>query len=212
MGCSHSSAATTRTAKQSRSAKQSRAVCAGLPVVGILRCDGARWECAQAIVSAADRAEYHYRIVYAVVEGLPYQHVRAGKPLSASQEEALRVAVEELDLAECVCITGDCGSFVHYQGLIRSRDVAEILAAIAHHSRLSEAGAVRSLTTRAVVLSPLVQASLIATMYQRTEKAIVVTNDTNDYSQADLEQNLAAEMMSTAQRRAWRRHLWCDCD
>ncbi|EOD11456.1 hypothetical protein EMIHUDRAFT_459770 [Emiliania huxleyi CCMP1516] len=120
MGCSHSSATTTRTAKQSRSAKQSRAVCAGLPVVGILRCDGARWECAQAIVSAADRAEYHYRIVYAVVEGLPYQHVRAGKPLSASQEEALRVAVEELDSAGCVCITGDCGSFVHYQGAVRS--------------------------------------------------------------------------------------------
>ena len=70
----------------------------------------------------------------------------------------------------------------------------------------------RSLTTRAVVLSPLVQASLIATMYQRTEKVIVVTNDTNDYSQADLEQNLAAEMISTAQRRAWCRHLWCDCD
>jgi hypothetical protein len=41
-----------------------------------------------------------------------------------------------------------------------------------------------------MVLSPLMQAPMLAAMYMAEEKILVITNDSRDYSQANLEENL----------------------
>ncbi|EOD24466.1 hypothetical protein EMIHUDRAFT_115912 [Emiliania huxleyi CCMP1516] len=118
---------------------------------------------AQAVVGTNS---YLFRTVHAEVKGLRYLDVRAGKELSVSQKKALKEAVKELDAEGVVAITGDCGSFVHYQT------------------------AVRRMTKTPAVLSPLLQAPLLATMYMKEETILVLTNDSSDYDQAALESNL----------------------
>ena len=69
---------------------------------------------------------------------------RAGKPLDAAQTKALKAAIDKLDQLGVVAITGDCGAFVHYQ---------------------VEA---RKMTATPMVLSPLMQAPMLAAMYAGT--------------------------------------------
>ena len=54
------------------------------------------------------------------------------------------------------------------------------------------------MTTTPVVLSPLLQAPMLAAMYMAEEKVLVITNDTRDYSQADLEANLVGIGLTAA--------------
>ena len=162
---------------------------AKLPKIGVLRCARAKFMPAQLSVGSNS---YLYTTVQAEVQGLPYSDVRAGKPLDAAQTKALKAAIDKLDSLGVVAITGDCGAFVHYQ---------------------VEA---RKMTATPMVLSPLMQAPMLAAMYAETrlehsgrphnhrlthrssrycrymaeEKILVITNDSRDYSQANLEENL----------------------
>ena len=114
---------------------------AKLPKIGVLRCARAKFMPAQLSVGSNS---YLYTTVQAEVQGLPYADVRAGKPLDAAQTKALKAAIDKLDQLGVVAITGDCGAFVHYQ---------------------VEA---RKMTATPMVLSPLMQAPMLAAMYAET--------------------------------------------
>eukprot|EP00966_Prymnesium_polylepis_P048693 1127308-Prymnesium_polylepis.1 len=47
-----------------------------------------------------------YKIVEQEVAGLSYEHVRAGKPLSAEQADALKIAIKQLEAQGAVAICG----------------------------------------------------------------------------------------------------------
>ena len=111
---------------------------AKLPKIGVLRCARAKFMPAQLSVGSNS---YLYTTVQAEVQGLPYSDVRAGKPLDAAQTKALKAAIDKLDSLGVVAITGDCGAFVHYQ---------------------VEA---RKMTATPMVLSPLMQAPMLAAIY-----------------------------------------------
>ena len=111
---------------------------AKLPKIGVLRCARAKFMPAQLSVGSNS---YLYTTVQAEVQGLPYSDVRAGKPLDAAQTKALKAAIDKLDALGVVAITGDCGAFVHYQ---------------------VEA---RKMTATPMVLSPLMQAPMLAAIY-----------------------------------------------
>jgi len=138
---------------------------AKLPKIGVLRCERATFLPAQMSVGSNS---YLYTTVQAEVKGLTYADVRAGRPLDAAQTKALQAAIDTLDKLGVMAITGDCGAFVHHQV------------------------AARKMTSTPVVLSPLLQAPMLAAMYMSEEKVLVITNDTRDYSQADLEANLVS--------------------
>ena len=144
---------------------------ARLPKIGVLRCERANFLPAQ--LSTGSNS-YLYTTVQAEVQGLPYADVRAGRPLDAAQTKALQAAIDTLDKLGVVAITGDCGAFVNHQV------------------------AARTMTSTPVVLSPLLQAPMLAAMYMAEEKVLVITNDVRDYSQADLEANLVGIGLTAA--------------
>jgi len=112
-----------------------------LPDIGVLRTVRAKYPPAMSELSNTN--SYLYETHASVVAGLPYSQALAGGPLSDAQRASLQAAVKRLEAKKVVAITGDCGAMLHYQ-----REVAKM-------------------TKTPVLLSALLQAPLLATVFQQ---------------------------------------------
>lgn len=131
-----------------------------LPDVGVLRTERPFYPPAMSDITMANK--YLYETQPALVKGLTYLEALEGVSLSAEQEASLKSAVAELDGKGVLAITADCSAMVAYQQ------------------------AVAQMTSTPVVLSSLLQAPLLMTMYAAEEKVLVLTSDSSTTNEGKL--------------------------
>jgi len=134
--------------------------------VGLLRIDregAAVPPAASDILMAKDVNSTLFKVEPVVVAGLDAATVKAGKGLSAAQQNALAEAVTGLTKKGVIAVTADSGLFIHYQ-----------LEAT-------------KLTSLPVLLSPLLQAPLLTSALSQHEVVLVITADSKAFGQVDLE-------------------------
>ena len=134
-----------------------------LPEIGMLQAE--RAPC-PAMSELASSNSYLYQTHGEPVRGLPHLQALWGEPLSDAQHAALVEAVQRLEARKVVAITGDCGAMLHYQDQVAK------------------------LTSRPVLLSALLQAPLLATIFRADEQVLVLTADKRATTDAVLQQLL----------------------
>jgi len=137
-----------------------------LPIIGLLRIDREGKPAPPAlddILLGKDVNSKLYRIMPVTVKGLDYGTVNAGASLTAAQLSALDEAIKTLDGAGAIAITADSGKLVRYQAAAVDK------------------------TKTPVMLSPLLQAPLLATVISPEQKVLVITADGSALTQATLE-------------------------
>ena len=137
-----------------------------LPDIGMLQTERAVYPPAMSELSSTN--SYLYQLKVSRVRGLAYRQALEGGALTDEQVAALREAVAALEAKQVVAITGDCGAMINYQ-----------------HE-------VSQMTRLPVLLSPLLQAPLLATVFRRSEKVLVVASDKTATTEAKLAEMLAA--------------------
>jgi len=140
-------------------------VLALLPDVGVLRTERPFYPPAMSDLTHTNK--YLYETQPALIKGLTYLDALQGVTLSEEQLASLRAAVAELDAKGVLAITADCSAMVAYQPLVAQ------------------------MTSTPVVLSCLLQAPLLMTMYAAEEKILVLTSD----STTTTEEKLAAALL-----------------
>jgi len=137
-----------------------------LPDIGQLRSERDFYPPAMEDLSSTN--SYLYSTVPATVAGLPYAQALEAGPLTAAQLDALAEAVASLEAQKVVAITGDSGAMLHYQQ------------------------EVTKMTTLPVVLSSLLQAPLLASVFAADEQVLVMTSDATVTTAAKLAEHLTA--------------------
>jgi len=135
-----------------------------LPDIGVLRSERPFYP--PAMSELTETNSYLYQIQPAIVSGLKFADTLEGKPLSAEQRASLAAAVKELESRKVLAITGDASSMLHYQE------------------------EVTKMTKLPVLLSALLQAPLLAAVYSKAEKILVITSDATVTTPAKLAQLL----------------------
>jgi len=105
------------------------------------------------------------------VAGLDLATVRGAKPLSAAQAGALDAALAELEKQNAISIVSDSGLMVHYQMATAAK------------------------TKVPVLLSPLLQAPLLACILKDHETVLVITGDSKQFSETDLSRCLVGSQL-----------------
>lgn len=140
-----------------------------LPVIGLLRLDRGDALMPPVMldkIMSCNTNSCMFRVHPVTVTGLDDVTVRAGKPLSVAQGAALEAALTELAKVGAIAVVGDSGMLAHYQALCAEK------------------------TSLPVMLSPLLQAPLLATVLHPKTTILVVTSDSSTFSQAELEKLL----------------------
>lgn len=135
-----------------------------LPKIGLLRTVRASHPPAMADLTQTNR--YLYTTVPREIEEIKHGEILQAEDLTAVQAQAIADAVKELESRNCLAIAGDDASFVHYQHVVAN------------------------MTNLPVVLSPLLQAPLIASMFNPTELVLVITADTETLTSETLKKAL----------------------
>jgi len=121
-----------------------------MPAIGIMRID---YTYPPAMGDAAHPNSYYYRTHHATVQGLTFEDVQKGAPLTPAQAAAMEKAVRELEATpNMMGIAGDCGFLVNYQ---------------AHAVTLSQ--------KCPVFISAMLQCSLLANIFGPQAKVLVLT-------------------------------------
>jgi len=152
-----------------RALVNSKEVMRQLPIVGLLRIDrgGAPVPpvMLDTVLSEGTNSKL-FRVKPVTVAGLDYATVRAGGTLTDAQSAALDSALKKLEKAGAIAVTGDCGLLAYYQSFAAKK------------------------TKTPVLLSPLLQAPLLASVLDPKASILVVTSDSTTFGQADLEKLL----------------------
>ena len=147
---------------------------AELPVIGLLRLDRGSAPSPPALDPASlgrETNSYLYRVKPITVAGLDLATVRGAKPLSAAQAGALDAALAELEKQNAISIVSDSGLMVHYQMATAAK------------------------TKVPVLLSPLLQAPLLACILKDHETVLVITGDSKQFSETDLSRCLVGSQL-----------------
>jgi len=145
-----------------------------LPVIGLIRLDRGNAPSPPALDPAflgKETNSYLYRVKPVTVAGLDLPTVRSAKPLSAAQAAALDAALAELEKAKAISIVSDSGLMVHYQMATAAK------------------------TKVPVLLSPLLQAPLLACILKDHESILVITADSRQFSEAELRRCLVGAQL-----------------
>lgn len=154
-----------------RSLVNSKEVIAQLPVVGLLRIDRTGAPLPHVMIDSLMKESTNsklFRVHPVMVKGLDYETVRSGAPLSAAQLAALDEALEELASVKAIAVTGDTGLLAHYQHICAAK------------------------TATPVLLSPLLQAPLLASVLHPKASVLCITSDSQTFGQSALESLLTS--------------------
>jgi len=149
-----------------RALVNSKEIMKQLPVIGLLRVDRAGASLPPVMLDAALSQGTNsklFRVHPVTIKGLDYATSRRGGALSAAQSAALDAALKELEKAKAIAVTADTGLLAHYQS------------------------AAAKMTKLPVLLSPLLQAPLLANVLHPKATILVMTSDAKTFGQADLE-------------------------